>query len=143
MLLIDDELELRPDLTFEEFTKTSLYAGRRSERNGAKFILGDFGSRHNIKGISGDLSISLLFQNVLKYAVLSIFDENTAGTENSEPTMESLENLRDTIIKMGCVKPSSLEVALNSPHHKDSYRLFIEFNEFDPEFSKTHDIWAD
>lgn len=143
MLLIDNELELRADLTFEDFTKTSLYAGRDMERNGAKFVLGDIGARHQIDGLIGDFLISLLFQDVLKYAMISIVDENRESYAFSEPSRESLETLRDTLIELGYAEASALKVALSSPHYKDSYRLFIEFNDYDPDFAKDHDIWAD
>ena len=97
MLLVDNELELRADLTFEEFTQTSLYAGRRMERNGAKFVLGDVGTRHQIDGLIGDFVISLLFQDVLKYAMISIFNENKTRYTFNEPSRESLEALKGTL----------------------------------------------
>lgn len=144
MLFIDNELELRADLTFEEFTKTSFYAGRRKERNGAVFILGDFGARHQIENLEGEYYVDLTFQDTLQLVgVERVYDELTyMNTTDKCDSLFFAELLRDDLLANKLVQPEQVSIS-DDPHYADSYGVYIVYKEYDPEFYKTHDIWAD
>lgn len=144
MLLIDNELELRADLTFEDFTKTSFYAGRRMERNGAGFVLGGFGARHTIKHLEGGYYIDMVFQDTLQRVSIDRDYTNlvSANTTDKCDSQFFAELLRDELVAKGFAEEKQVSVC-GDPHYADDYSVCIEYNEYDPEFYKTHDIWAD
>ena len=144
MLLIDNELELSADLTFEDFTKTSFYAGRRMERNGAGFVLGDSGSRHTIAGLEGEYGMNLVFQDTLQRVGVGRLYRGLSGmnTTDKSDSLFFAELLRDELIDKGLVEAEQVAV-YGDPHYADDYSVYIEYNEDDPDFYKTHDIWAD
>lgn len=144
MLLIDNELELRASLTFEDFAKTSFYAGRRAERNGAGFILGGVGSKHTIKGLDGEYAIDLVFEDTLQIVGVSRWYDDIVDLNTTDKCDELFfaELLRDELIAKGLVEPKKISIS-SDPHYPNDYSVYIEYKKPDPEFYKTHDIWAD
>lgn len=144
MLLIDNELELRADLTFEEFAQTSLYAGRDMERNGAGFVLGDSGSRHTIEGLEGEYLLTLVFQDTIQQVSIDR-DYTNLVSMNTTDKCNSLffaELLRDELIAKELVNPELITIDYDR-REDDSYAVFLTFKEDDPTFYETHDVWGD
>ena len=144
MLLIDNELELRADLTFEDFKQTGFYAGRDMERNGACFVLGGVGSKHTIKGLDGEYFIDLTFQDTL-HLIGILRDYTNIAHLNTTDKYDELffsELLRDELIAKGFAEEKQVSVC-GDPHYVTDYSVYIKCKELDPEFYETHDIWAD
>ena len=144
MLLIDNELELQSDFTFEDFTKTSFYANRRHERNGAVFILGDFGVKHRIQGLEGEYFVTLIFQDTLQRVRIERAYSDIASMNTTEKCDSQFfaELLRDELIEKKIIEQELIKIDYDR-REDDSYAVFIIYKEYNPEFSKTHDIWAD
>lgn len=141
-LVIDRELTLSPDLTFEDFTQTRFYAGRRSERNGASFVLGDVSSRHTIEGLDGEYGISLVFQDRLQSVTMLRHYEDIAHWNTTDKYDELFfsELLRDELIAKELVEPKRISIS-RSPHYVTDYSVYIEYNKDNRDFYETHTIW--
>ena len=143
MLLIDNELELQSDFTFEDFTKNKFYANRPHERNGAVFILGSFGIKHRIQGLEGKYFVTLIFQDTLQRVLIERAYSNIASMNTADKCDSQFFAvlLRDELIEK-IIEQELIKIDYDR-REDDSYAVFIIYKEYNPEFSKTHDIWAD
>lgn len=141
MLIIDNDLKLNREYTFEEFQKSSYYTGAYDERNGAYFVLGGVGSHHTIRGMKGPYCIGLVFQDTLQCVsivkpVADSFEDmmNYDMKRIHEDVCEELKHLNleaQTILVCG------------DPHWKNDFRVIITYKPYDASFYKKHDIWKD